>query len=476
LSIARNAIWLLGCRVSGDVLNLLLFVLISREFGPPGVGAYSYGFAVTSFVFVIGCLGIEDYGLREYARIAASHRPRFVAELLGMQSIMTVMAVIGLGVYLWVTAPSAATLIIVLTLACYQVATALATTLFIPAMGQQRMMGPALADLFCRSVALLTAGAAIHCWHLPISKALFSYPIAGTLSVILATQSARRHGCTLQFIVSRSAMQKILTAVWSFAAIEVFAQLFTRVGVIALSLKIGEGAAGVYATGLRLIEVALMPLGFMGIAAYPRLSQLFRIDLAAFQRVGGDLMWLMLWVGGALAWGLYFVAPFVLVPVLGSRYAGTEPFIKTMAALALVQACEVVLGRLLLASDSQVVRAAVIVIGATVALVLNLVLIPQFGVDGAIYACVVSYLLINATYIFLLRRALTRESLARVFLTLVASLAAGVTLAWLCAAPRAQYWTQALAAAFAFTIVAGASFWYGRRSAILGVRDKLVPW
>src|SRR5450432_3914482 len=111
LSTTRNAIWLTGCRLTGDVLNLSLFVLISRRFGPSGAGAYSYGFAVATFAFVIGCLGIEEYGLRQYARIDDRQRPVFLGELLGSQLLMVAVAVVTLALYLALTGPSQATLI-----------------------------------------------------------------------------------------------------------------------------------------------------------------------------------------------------------------------------------------------------------------------------------------------------------------------------------------------------------------------------
>jgi O-antigen/teichoic acid export membrane protein len=87
----------LGCRVIGDFLNLLLFDLISRQFGPGGVGAYSYGFTVTRFVFIINCLGIEESGLREYAHMEPTRQTPFVSELLGAQLLMIAIAVSGVG-------------------------------------------------------------------------------------------------------------------------------------------------------------------------------------------------------------------------------------------------------------------------------------------------------------------------------------------------------------------------------------------
>src|SRR5450631_1062087 len=161
----RNTVWLTACRLTGDILNLLLFVLISRQFGPAGVGAYSYGFAVATFAFVIGCLGIEEYGLRHYARMDAEHRSAFLGELLGTQSLMVVAAVLGVAIYLALTGPSATTFIMVIALGVYQITAAIVATLFIPAMAAQRMLWPALAELSARAVAFAVAGCAIRFAH-----------------------------------------------------------------------------------------------------------------------------------------------------------------------------------------------------------------------------------------------------------------------------------------------------------------------
>jgi O-antigen/teichoic acid export membrane protein len=460
LTITRNAFWLLGCRVVGDFLNLLFFVLISRQFGPAGVGVYSYGFAVTGFVFVIGCLGIEEYGLREYARMETGRQAPFISELLGTQLLMIAIAVSGVGIYLLLTAPSQSTLVIMASLGFYQAAVALAGTLFIPAMGHQRMTGPALIDLVCRGVAFSFAGFAIYAWHMPISQALLGYLLAGVLLVALARRSALHHGGALRIKISWPAVIGIVSILWSFAAVEVLAQLFARVGVIVLALKVGEAAAGLYATGLRLIEVGLMPLAFVGVAAYPQLSRLYRDDKAAFQSFGLDFIWIVLVVGLILAWGVHFVAPQLLVPVLGSKYAGTEPVVRMMAGLALIQALEVGMGRVLFAANLQVARAVAIMVGAASALTLNLGLVPGFGVRGAIVAGVLSFTIIDTIYFLALRRPLGSARLLRALTVPLSGMAAAVVLVWLCRLVLLPTWMQAVAAAGAIVSVSGADFWH----------------
>jgi O-antigen/teichoic acid export membrane protein len=127
-------------------------------------------------------------------------------------------------------------------------------------------------------------------------------------------------------------------------------QVFTRIGVIALTLLVSEHAAGIYAAGLKLVEMACLPLLFLGRAAYPGLSRAFR-EPREFRRMGRH----------ALAWGFAIAAlsaialaiatPSLLVPMLGPGFAGSEPMLMAMAALMFVQGIEIVLGRLLLSAN-----------------------------------------------------------------------------------------------------------------------------
>jgi O-antigen/teichoic acid export membrane protein len=458
VSTTRNAIWLTACRLTGDVLNLLLFVLISRRFGPAGAGAYSYGFAVATFAFVIGCLGIEEYGLRQYARMDDHERPAFFGELLGTQMLMVALAVIAIAIYLLLTQPSNATLLMVCALTVYQITAAVAATLFIPAMAAQRMMWPALAELTARAVAFSVAGYAIGVSHAPLAQALLGYPVAALIWLTVAIRSTRKFAPLLRLSISSAGARRIAGILWSFALLEIFAQLFARIGVIVLSLNVSDAAAGIFATGLRLIEVALMPLSFLGVAAYPRLSRLYSTAPPEFRKSAGELMWLMLLGGGVAAWGLFFVAPSLLVPVLGQRFAGAEPFIQTMAVFALVQAIEVCLGRILLCADRQIANAVFVACGAILSLVLNLLWVPRYGVSGAIYAGAAAYALIDIFCILALWRPLTGPVLLRMFLTLAAAVTLGAGLSALLALYDFSVWLQAIAAAAALVVFGGIAF------------------
>jgi O-antigen/teichoic acid export membrane protein len=465
LKITTNAIGLIGCRVGADFLSLVLFVVISRHFGPVGIGEFSYGFAVATLVFVIASLGLDGYGVRQYSQVEPAGRSAWMAELLGTQlAVMAAAAVVLVG-YLLLTAPTSSALAAVATLTLYQVMVALARSLFIPAIAHERMLLPAVADLLCRAVAVGGAMGAI-AFSAPIGKALLGFPAAGTVLLTVASYSALRNGVNLGIRVSGTAIARICGTLWSYAAAEVVMQVYMRIGLMTLTLQIGAGATGVYAAGLKLLELACMPLIFLGVAAYPRLIRLHESNTSAFRKLSGDMLWLMVLLSGTLAWGLYFIAPEWVIPVLGAKFAGSEPVVRNMAAVGTVQAAESILWPLLLAAGLQVARLRVISISTGLNVALNLILIPRWGVNGAIAASFVSFLAIVLQFSGTLRGPLGSRILLQIFGTLFVAVAAEATVAW--GLSEYGYWVQSAASLGAFLVILGASYWRSRPLPVAG--------
>jgi O-antigen/teichoic acid export membrane protein len=394
----RNALWLLGSRIAADLLSLVLFLVVSRRFGPEGAGVYAYGFAIAALIYSATTLGIDEYGIREYTRSPRSRHSELISELLGAQVSIAAIALGVLGIFLLLTRPSMSTLIIVLSLTAYQLCVAFANTYFVPAMAEQHMRVPAASSLICRalaaviSIVMLTSGASL-------TASLSIFAAAGVLMLGMSITSAQRFAVRGRPRVSTAVLRSGARALWSFAAVEVIAQLFTRIGVIVLSLRVSEAAAGIYATGLKLVEAACLPVLFGGMAAYPRLCKAFR-EPAAFARLS---RWAIAWgftITVACALALFVAIPLVLVPLFGQRFAGSEAVLAAMSTVVLVQGVEIVLGRLLLAANLNVVRAAWVTVGGLACAVATMVTVPIFGVPAAV-ACVVSaYLLLDLLYAY----------------------------------------------------------------------------
>jgi O-antigen/teichoic acid export membrane protein len=171
-----------------------------------------------------------------------------------------------------------------------------------------------------------------------------------------------------------------------------------------------------------------------------------------------------------LSWGLYFVAPSILVPILGRKFSGTDSVIMMMSTLGCMWASEIGMGRVMFAADLQIARAVGISLGAASALVLNLLLVPIFAVNGAILAALASYVLINSVYFIALLGRMPRGDLSCAVLIPFFALAAGAAVVWLCAAHGTAFWTQGLASASAFVVISGGGFWVARGRRLVAAR------
>lgn len=458
-----NAVWLVGCRVAADFLSFLLFIAVSRHFGPEGIGTYSYGFAVATIGFVIGGLGIEGYGVREYTRLEPRHGSALVADLLGAQILVVTLTVLALAFYLWITGGSRTIVGIVVLLGVYQFASAISRTLFIPANAQQAMIGPAVTELCCRGGAIVVAVVSITFLQSSLLVALVGYPAFGVILVVAAALSARRFSGSLAVSAKRKAIRAQLGVLWSFSVAEALVQVFIRVGLVVLTLSAGAEVTGLYATGLKFMELALMPLVFMGLAVYPRLSRLSGSNDAGLLHASSQFLVVVMLMTGVVIWGLYFVVPIVLVPLLGPRFASTVPVLHMMTGLALVQAGEIVLVRLLLATDMQISRLKIIAVGTVLNIALTVVLVPYWRIAGAVAAGIVALAVVDIGYAFALRRSL-RTIVVRCAGSLMAGLTVAAGITWLMLHYGAEYWLTAAAFIVFFLSVAAISHWSVQRS------------
>ncbi|MFQ5690522.1 MAG: oligosaccharide flippase family protein [Gemmatimonadota bacterium] len=413
LAVLRNAGWLTSANLVGDILGFVLFIVLSRNFGPSGIGEYAYGVAIAGLAHVAVMFGLEDYGVREVARSTASEARQLIGGLIGAQLVL-LAGVAGLLVaFVALTRPSPAVASIIFIMAIYQLSFAVARTLFIPAYAGERMVAPALSELGCRALGIVVALILVGGSHATLVDALVAYPVAGLLMVGLALRSVLGFTGMPAIRVSGPDVMRVLRIAWPFAAAELLMILYARADVVMLALMAGERATGIYASSLKFLEVMSMPLSFLGFAAYPVLSRTHEWDPGRLAVVAGRLLKSTMVVGGLVGWALFFVVPAVLIPLLGESFATSVPLLRAMAVLALLAGVEVAAARVLLAARLQARFLALQFLSVLGNIILNALLIPRFGVWGALAASIAALLAAAVLYLEALRRVIDLAALLR---------------------------------------------------------------
>ncbi|HEY9515395.1 MAG TPA: oligosaccharide flippase family protein [Gemmatimonadaceae bacterium] len=417
LGILRNAGWLTGTRLAGDFLSFGLFVVLSRYFGPSGIGQFAYGFAIASFVSIFVGLGLDDFGVREFARLETADSRQLLGKLVVSQLGLLVIVGVALGGFLLATKASPTVAGIIVVLSIQQAVLAIARTFFAPAYAQQAMATPALMEVGCRAAGMLITLALVVLSHASLVVAVVGYPIGALALLAFAIPSGvRRTGGLSLRIAPREALRLVLIT-WPFGASEMVYLLYTRADLVILTWMRGDATAGIYASSLKFYEVSTLPVFFLGFAAYPALSRLFEERAPRLASAVGRLFLSSLLIAGLIAWGMVFVIPSVLVPLLGDKFSSAGPVVQLMAVFVVLTAVEATATRVLLAVHLQVIKFKLQLASTVLNVVLDLLLIPRFGIMGAIVATAAALVMVD---VFYLRALATRLVSAPIITALVA--------------------------------------------------------
>ncbi len=403
MKVIRNAAWLWGARGLADVSSFVLFTVISRSFGSAGTGQYSYAFAIGNLVALIGSSGLEEYGIRELASAAAEARPRLWRAIASTQLVQLIPAAIFLAVFMMSGLNTTASPVLMIEAAVFFVGWYVARTLFIPAMALQSMSLPALLDLSCRLVAILTAIGLVVWSRAPLAWALLGFPIAGVAMMGMAFGNSLRHAGRMRIDTNPKELRATFRETIPFAATEVLNQFYARADIILIAAWLGASAVGIYAIGVKFVEVGLLPMVLLGTAAYPVVSALASSRQPALAPATRDIAFLMSLLSGWLAVTIATLLPVLIVPLFGAQFRPVIALLPWFALFALLKGGEVALYRLLFCFRRQSWYAASLGGGTVLIILFNLILIPRYELRGAIAAAIISTLFVDLACLYGLR-------------------------------------------------------------------------
>lgn len=402
----RNLGWLTGGQLTADFAAFVFFVLLSRRFGPDGVGDYAFGLAIAMIGRTIVSLGVDNFGIREVAKRTTEEARDLVGRILGAQCWLAGLYVVGCAVFLLLTGASSSALVAAGLLAIYHLSAGFVRSLFLPAFADQRMAGPALLDSGSRVLAIVGGIGAMLVGGDALAEILIGFPICGVLLLGLAFRQAWRNLGALHLDLHPASVVGIARQAWPFAAGQVVFRLHSRADVVMLSLIAGSAATGIYAAGLKFVEVSMMVVSLFGLALYPTLTKLAQDDEEGFEMAVTTLTQGGIVACVILGWVIFVLVPDLVPLFFGTEFRETEWVVKLFALLVPVKGFVILGDRLMLAAGQEVRKLRFQTIATGLNIVFNAGLIPLLAVEGAIIASVVS-IAVNAV---LLVRYLRRYS------------------------------------------------------------------
>ena len=216
--ILANTSWLTGGRIVGDLANLALFVVLARTFGPEGIGIYAYALGISGLTYAAVNLGLEDFAVRQCARIAYERRGALIGRLLLIQAIVIVPAGIAFVFLLQYGRHTDTVAVLLTSLVSQQVFFAFSRTLFSPSFSLQKMARPAIAESVTRLLGIGGSLAAVGIFHTDLGTAMIPLAAGALILVIYAARSCSNECPEIIFSVRWADIRSIISESWPFAA------------------------------------------------------------------------------------------------------------------------------------------------------------------------------------------------------------------------------------------------------------------
>lgn len=382
--VARNASVVMAWNVARLSSQLLWVLLLARDLGPAGYGAFSglagLGIALGGFVG----LGM---GLRMYEQVARDHAvlqqhwPKvrgalawsgpallvaYVACAASLDADVALLPVIAVGASEVLLAP----VVSQLAFACAAV----------------DRLGPSAAIPVVLSVARVGA-VALHLWLFPASG-LDGYAllhVATTMAAVVGAWVITHRALALPSRSARATAAELRSGL-GFASLWASGLALTSVDKTAVMQAGGSQVAGEYTAGYRLASIAALPVEVLSMVIMPRV---FRSG-AGRPLARSTVLALVLGVtayGGVAAWMVWLAVPFA-PRLLGSGFAGLLPVALPLAIWVPAYALRLLAGNLLLGFGRKHVRIGVECAGLAALVAMMAIWLPGAGLEGAMRALV----------------------------------------------------------------------------------------
>jgi O-antigen/teichoic acid export membrane protein len=403
-TVAKNVTWLAGSAIIGRLARGAMIIYAARVLGTEGYGIFSYALSVAAFFAIFADIGLTGLLTREAAK-----KPERLSEYVSTVALFklalvvaTAVVVIGIAPF-FVKIDAARTLLPIV--AFILVLDNLRSFSFSIARANHRMEIEGILDM-ATELFITGLGFAVLFWWPNTTNLALSYALGGLVGLTVVILTIRK-----QFQVSLKNFNKrllgpIFSASWPFAMLAVFSTFMTNIDSIILGWYQTARDLGLFAAAFRPVAILYLLPGFLGSGLAPLFSQMAHHEKHnSMKEVLGKVLALTIGLALPLTVGGIILAPSIISLLFGGDYVGSVTTFRTLLVTLLFVFPGTIISTAIYALNLQKTFIRASGLGAVMNIVLDLLLIPGFGILGSAVATVIAQGCMNSYNAWSLKQA-----------------------------------------------------------------------
>jgi polysaccharide transporter, PST family len=385
-----NSGWLVSDRVFRMGVTFFVYIWVARYLGPTQYGELNYAIALTSLVASLASLGADNIVIRELVKtperrdvlLGSAMLLKLIGAALAMTVVVTAVVFMRPGDRLsfWLV--------------------------FLYALGFVTQSLNVI-DLYFRGIVqskytVLSSNAAFILMAvakvvLVVLKAqLIAFAITGMaeglLTALFLCIAYRLHRKNMfQWRVSTRLMGELLTDSWPLILTGVSIMIAMRVDQVLIGQMLNDRQLGLYAAAAKISEIWYFVPVTLASSTFPALIEYRKSSDKLFYAKLQALFNVMVRTGMAAALLMTFLSKPIILLLFGKSFSGSAPVLNILIWSGIPVCFGCAWSSWMVLENRTRMMFMLQVNGAIANLVLNLILIPRFGIIGSAYATLISY-------------------------------------------------------------------------------------
>ena len=386
----KNTSYVTVAKLFENIFAYLIIIMITRYLGAEGLGQYSFIFSFVGLFFIFSDFGLTPMMTKDLAK-DFSDINKYASNVLTLKLILTLASLlIYCGSLLFIGKEN---LFLALILAGFiEVSNKIFSFSKSILRVQHNGKVIALVNVGERLIALI--GAFI---VLPITGDLFWFVFVLFISYMVksvVSYLSVKDYFDFSFTLNWKFLLDLLKKGYPFMFIGIFAIIYVRMDTVMLSFLKNDEVVGWYNAGYKLINVFNMFPALLLTFGFPLFSQYFAEDnKKALKNLFKKLIQISLIVIIPIAIIVFIFGQRIINLIYGINTIEAANAFNILIVADIFIYLTMIMGRLISAADKQKLFMKIAGVGAIINIVLNFILIPEYSLNGAGVATLITYVI-----------------------------------------------------------------------------------
>jgi len=400
-TIFKNTFWLgLGTGLS-KLLKLILIIYVARILGAGEYGKFTFALAFTVLFLVFADFGISSIVVREFSR--EKEREKEFYSVLSLKLSLSLVAIILILIGSFFITQDPIVRKVILILGIFNLISNFSTIIYDFFKSRQKMEYQAFGILL--EAVLVTIFGFFIIFNFPsIENLSYAYLLSSLMALIFVLFLFHFKIFPLKISWKVDIWRRFLSMSWPLALASLFVTLYFDINSVIMGHFGQIIQTGWYNAAYKIVAAVFTIIGFISIAFFPVLSKSFKESKERFQSVWNyELNAMVIFVVPLVAGGI-FLAPNIIDFVYGQDFSPSILVFQILITIIGIILIFIPFRDALIVSNHQIKAFWIMLLGAIVNVILNLILIPKHSLYGAAVGTLITYLLILAVSVYLIKK------------------------------------------------------------------------